>query len=168
MIGTSYEMLLFFAYQRRSMEVLGMTKHRLQVLRNRVQRRVIAESDACKMLTRFECKCIRPQLLIPAIIKDKNGRLYDEFTFIKYHFSHDIAKRYGVDYDTIMKNLDNHKPIQKNIFGHIMRKRRASIIIERSYIDSIWSYEPIDVEITDERLVDIRRILGYREWENGE
>lgn len=167
MIGTSYEMLLFFCYQHETGEILNISPARLRVLRKVISRRQLKEETACEYLTTLGCKCIRPQVIAPAVIKDKNGRVFDEFSFVKLFFTRDMSKKFGFDYDHVMSMADKHKTTERRVFNHVIHKRRASIINERVVLDSIWSYEPIEILFTDSKLVDVRRMIGYKEWEEG-
>lgn len=163
MIGNSYEVLLLMSYQHDFSVKLSMTPQKVLSLRNVISMRKISEAEMCDILTRLDCKCIRPQVVMPAIVRDKNGRIFDEFKFFRLHFTPDIAKRFGLNYNLMLGVLDKGRMPSERALKHIIWKHRASIVYGRETLPSIWSYEPIPVLFTESKIADVRRMLGYSE-----
>lgn len=160
MIGTSTEMLLYFSYQDSTKDILKMTHKRVKSLRYSLSRRLVCEETMCDYLTKLGCRCIRPRVTLPCIVKDKNGRLFDEYTFVKLFFTHELADKYGVDYNNTMNIAKNNRSINRPLFRHLLKSKRAWIILDKMTIDSVWSYEPIELTITSDKVIQINGMLA--------
>lgn len=159
MVGTSSEMLLLLSYKHETAARLGVTTQRLQGIRNRVSAHNYSEEAVVEMLSRLDCKCIRPKRIIPAVIQDKNGRIFTEQTFARMFFSQEFADKWGVSYTYQKAAIDRGDFMNKPLLKHLLHSKRAWIVEERVELDSIWSYEPIEVLMDDAKIVDIRRML---------
>jgi len=164
MIGTSAEMLLFFTYSHETAARLGVTMHRLIRIRERVSHNNYSEDALVEMLSKLECKCIRPRVVIPAIVRDQTGRLFDEHTFVRLFLKQELADKYGMDF-VAMKKVNNRGDfIDHALFQHLLHSKRASVAVPRTTLPSVWSYEPVTHMIDDDEIVNIHRMLHY----NGE
>lgn len=159
MIGTASEMLLFFAYRKETAAILGVTLERLRGIRTRVSNHNYSEEALVEMLEKLECKCIRPKYILPAVVKDKEGRIFTEQTFARTYFTQEFAEKWGVNYNRIMAALKRGMYMNKPLLKHLLRSKRAWIIEDRVELDSVWSYEPIETVMSDAKIVDVRRML---------
>ena len=162
MVGTSYEMLYYLSHDSDIISMLRLSPPRVGLLRRRLVSHSLQKEVVEEMLTKVGCKCLRPSFDLPCMIKDKNGRIYDENTFVKIYFTPELAKEYGYEYRRMIAMIENGKSICQPLFKHLLKKRRAWIITDRMSLDSIWSYEPIEMDMTDEKVVKIRSMLGFK------
>ena len=160
MIGTSREILLYLSYFDDIKKVLALTPERLRLLRSRLSKNDVSEDYIIDMLTRVGCRCIRPKVILPCIVKDHNGRLFDEYSFVKMFFTPEIAKRYNVDYRCTIAKADMNQSIDRAIFKHVLKKRRAWIVLDNMVLDSVWSYEPIEINFTRDKVIQVRNMLA--------
>lgn len=160
MIGTSTELLLYFSYQNSTKDILKLTNKRLRLLRRNLSRRTISEEMMSDYLIKLGCRRIRPRVTMPCIVKDKNGRLFDEYTFVKLFFTHELADKYGVNYDRVMQIANRNNSINQPLFRHLLKSKRAWIILDRMTIDSVWSYEPIELTFTSDKVIQINGMLA--------
>ena len=160
MIGTSHELLLYMSYDSDIVSVLKLTPSRLRLLRHKLSQHKVSEEYIISALVRMGCRCIRPRVVLPCIVQDKNGRRYDEYTFVKMFFSREIADRYQVDYEKTMRVAESHNSINRPLFKHILKSRRAWIVLDNMVLDSVWSFEPIELNYTKERVTQVRNMLA--------
>ena len=111
-------------------------------------------------LTRFGCKLIRPRVELPCIVQDKNGRKYDEYTFVKIFFTPEIAERYHVDYRKTLSKAEQNQSINRPLFKHILKKRRAWIVLDSMILDAVWAYDPFGLLFGDDKITQIRSMLS--------
>lgn len=153
-------MLLYMSYNSDIKSVLNITPQRLRVLRRYIVTRTMSYESVADMLVRLGCRLIRPRVELPCIVKDKNGRLFDEYTFVKMFFTPEIAERYHADYRKTLAVAEANKSINRPLFKHILKKRRAWIILDNMILDAIWSYEPIELTMTEEKVIQVRGMLA--------
>lgn len=161
MIGTSYEMLLYFSHLHSTGLKLGFSPTRMYELRKRIKRMNYGEDTIIEYLKKLDCTCVREKVLVPAIIRDKKGRIFDEITFTRLYLSEDIAKdicRKQRLSDTrwlyVRKGMLTDRALK--IF---LKTKGAHKVQERVVLPSVWKYDPF-YEITD-RLSDyVGRIIG--------
>lgn len=161
MIGTSYEMMLYMTYLHNVPEVLGVTKQRLVKLRERISNKRISEEVLIDMLTKLDCVQVRPSMTLPAIVRDKNGYLYTEYSYVKMFFTQELADKYEVSKNKIISIAEANKSIDRALFKHLLRRRQAHVIIPQEVLPSVWSYEPVPIYLDDYKLVTVRKMLGY-------
>jgi hypothetical protein len=159
MVLNSHEMLLYMSYNSDIKQALHLTPQRLRSLRHKLAQRHIGEEYLAEALTKLGCKLVRPRVYLPVIVKDKNGRLFDEFSFVKMYFTRELAARYNVDYDKIIGKVRNSRSINRPLFKHILHKRRAWIVMDGMTIDSVWAYDPFELTYTKDKIVTIRSML---------
>lgn len=163
MIGTSYEMLLYLSYFPSTWDKLGLHPQRLTRLRNRISFKNYPEDTMTDWLTKLDCKCVRPKIVLPAVVRDRFGKTYDENTFLQLFLTQEIADKWGINrqsvYDTIARGLF----VDIATLKHVIRSRRGAIVQQRFTLDSIWSYEPIEVRFTDEKIRQLRKMLGFQD-----
>lgn len=160
MQGTSYEMLLYLSYNDGVAEVLKLTPSRLRLLRTKLSQRKVTEEYVISALTRLGCRCLRPRIILPCVVKDSCGRLYDEYTFARLFVTPEFAAKYNVDYDALIHHASIGHSMNRPLFKHLLRKRGAWIVTENMVLDSVWSYEPIEMNYTKERVSQIRGMLA--------
>lgn len=161
MIGTSYEMMLYMSYLHDVRTRLGLSAARMVRIRERISSKKISEDKLIEMLSQLDCVQIRPAMVLPAIVRDKNGRLFDERTFVKLFFAQETADRYGFDRAKVISAVERGKFADRVLMKHIVRSKQAHIIVPRETIPSVWSYEPIPIYMDDEKIISVRRMLGY-------
>lgn len=154
MVGTSYEILLYLSYQHSTAERLGIHYQRLVRMRPRIASKNYDEQTISDMLLRLDCRCLREQVCIPAVIRDKDGHLWDEKSFVKNFLTDEICKKIRVE-------KFSTRTITSVELRRLSRIMRATIVQHRMILDSVWSYDPIPSEFDDNRLVQVRRIIGY-------
>lgn len=159
MIGTSYEMMLYLSYDKDVQKELKRTNLRMNLLRHRLSEHRVPEELLADMLTRLGCRCIRPRVILPCIVKDKNGRLYDEHTFVKLFFTQEFADKHHADYSAIMGIATKNHSIKRHLFKHLLLSRRAWIVLDNMMLDSVWSYEPIELDMTADKVKQVRNML---------
>lgn len=162
MIGTSYEMLLYFSYQHSTCERLGLHPQRLTRMRNRISFKAYPEEDIIALLTKLDCKCIRPQIVLPAVVQDRFGKMFDENTFIKLFLTQEVADKWNVSRPNALSKITQNQFVDIATLKHLVRTRRAKIVQARMILDSVWSYEPIDTTFDNEKIVQVRKILGFK------
>lgn len=160
MIGTSYEMMLYLLYDSDIVSQLRLTRDRVVLFRHELSRRNIPEKKLADTLTKLGCRCIRPSLTLPCMVKDKNGRLFDECTFVKMFLTRKLADRYGYNYDAILRVAEQEQSINRVLFKHLLKSRRAWIVLDKMVLDSVWSYEPIELTMTREKVIQVRSMLA--------
>lgn len=160
MVGTSYEMLLITTYIGDAKERLGLTWKRIVALRHRIQEHNLTEEYLIETLTKLGCRCIRPRVELPCIVQDKNGRQFDEYTYVKMFFTPELAEKYHVDYRIVMAKARMHQSINRPLFKHLLKSRRAWIVLDSLTLDSIWSYEPIEMTMTEWQIIQVRNMLA--------
>lgn len=160
MIENSTALLLYLSYTTNMGEVLHMTPRRLYEFRKSVCNHQFPESYISEVLTKMGCICVRPRIELPCIVKDKNGRLYDGNTYSKMFFTHEMAEKYGYEYNRIMGRLELGQSINRALFKHILKSRRAWIVYDHVVLDSVWSYEPIEITMTAEKVKQIREMIA--------
>lgn len=159
MVLTSHEMLLYLSYQEGFKKRFNLTQVRLNLLRHRLSTHNLNEELVSDFLMRLGCKLVRPRVELPCIVKDKNGRLFDEYTFVKMFFTPELAERYHADYRRTLAIAEQNKSINRPLFKHILKKRRAWIVLDSMVIDSVWAYDPFGLLFTEEKLKQIRSML---------
>lgn len=159
MVGTSSEMLLLFSYKHETAARLGITPQRLRRLRTRVSEHNYSEEAIVEMLSKLDCKCLLPKRVIPAVIKNNNGRIYTEDGFARQFFSKEFADKWRLPYERTKKELERGEYLSIPMLKHLLRSKGAYIIQERTTLESVWTYEPIDELFDDAKIVDIRRML---------
>ena len=164
MIGTSAEMLLFFTYSHEAAARLGVTFSRLTRIRERVSHNNYSEDALVEMLSKLDCKCIRPRVVMPAVVRDQNGHIFDEHTFVRLFLKQELADKYGADFAALKKVNNRGDSIDSAMFKHLLHSKRASVVAPRMVLPSVWSYEPVTHMIDDDEIVNIHRMLHY----NGE
>ena len=160
MILTSHEMLLYLSYNDGVAETLHLTPSRLRLLRHRISRRNVSEEYIIDSLQRLGCRCIRPRVVLPCIVQDKNGRKFDEYSFVKFFLTRELAEKYNADYDATIATVNRNNSINRPLFKHLLKSRRAWIILDNYVLDSVWSYEPIELTITGEKIKQMRSMLA--------
>lgn len=160
MVGNSHEMLLYLLYDEGVRDELKLTPERTRTLRSRISQHNISEEYITETLIRLGCRCIRPQVILPCIVKDKNGRLYDEYTFTQIFFTREIADKYHANYELEMAQSRQNKSISRPLFKHVLRSRRAWIVQDNFILDSVWSYEPIEITFHREKVIQVRNMLA--------
>lgn len=160
MILTSHEMLLYLSYQDEFKERLHIIPQRLNSLRHQISQRHIAEETVADYLTRLGCILVRPRVELPCIVQDKNGRRFDEYTFVKMFFTPELAERYGADYRMVMREANRHRSMNRPLFKHLLKSRRAWIILDNKILDSVWAYDPFRLLFTEEKIKQIRSMLA--------
>lgn len=159
MILTSHEMLLYLSYRDEFKEKLHITPQRLRSLRHQISQRKFCEETVADYLTRLGCRLVRPRVELPCIVQDKNGRKFDEYTFVKMFFTPELAERYHADYRKTLAVAEQHRSINRPLFKHILKKRRAWIILDNMTLDSVWSYDPFGWLFDGDKLTQIRSML---------
>ena len=154
MVGTSYEILLYLSYQHSTAERLGIHYQRLVRMRPRIASKNYDEQTLSDMLRRLDCRCLREQVCIPAVIRDKDGHLWDEKSFVKNFLTDEICKKIRVE-------KFSTRTITPAELCRSSEPQSATIVKSRMTLDSVWSYDPIPSEFDDNRLVQVRRIIGY-------
>lgn len=137
-----------------------MTRERLVLLRHRLSQHNVTEEYLRETLTRLGCRCIRPQVTLPCIVSDKNGRLFDEYSFVKMFLTKELTDKYNADYDSTISTANQNKSINRPLFKHLLKSRRAWIVLDKMTIDSVWSYEPIELEMTGDKVMQVRNMLA--------
>ena len=160
MVGTSYEMLLIMTYIGDAKERLGLTYKRIVALRHRISEHNLTEEYLEKVLTKLGCRCIRPRVELPCIVQDKNGRQFDEYTYVQMFFTPELAAKYGADYNRIMGRARIHQSINRPLFKHLLKSRRAWIVLDSMTFDSWWSYEPVELTMTEYQIIQVRNMLA--------
>lgn len=159
MIGTASEMLLFFSYKHETAERLGVSIQRLRRMRTRVEAHNFSEETLVDMLSKLDCKCIRPAYTIPAVIQDGKGRLYSEDEYARLYLTQKFADKWEFSLPYTLGALTAGKFLRKDILKHLVRSKGAKIVEDRMEMESIWVYDPIDYLFDDAKIVDIRRML---------
>ena len=159
MILTSHEMLIYLSYRDEFKEKLHITPQRLRSLRHQIAQRHIGEETVADYLTRLGCRLVRPRVELPCIVQDKNGRRFDEYTFVKMFFTPELAERYHADYRKTIAVAEQHMSINRPLFKHILKKRRAWIILDNMILDSVWSFDPFNWLFDEAKLQQVRGML---------
>lgn len=159
MIGTSHEMLLYLLHDDSAIEQLKLTTTRMNMLRHRLANHSVSEDYIIEALEKLGCRCIRPRVILPCIVQDKNGRMFDEYTFVKMFFTHELADRYHANYRDVMRIAVKNQSMNRPLFKHLLKSRRAWIVLDNMVLDSVWSYEPIELTFDADKVKQIRNML---------
>lgn len=162
MIGTSFEMLLYFSYVHGTAEVLGMSHQRLTAYRDRIARQNIDEDVVIKHLTKLSCTCIRPQVIVPAVIRDKSGRLFDENTYARLFLTEDIEKDICRKLKKDRAGLTYGGHLIERAYKIFLKTKSAHFEQPRITLPSVWSFDPY-FEIPNHISTTVGRMIGYRD-----
>jgi hypothetical protein len=160
MIGTATEMLLYLSYSSRDFSKICCTQQSLVRIRSRLGEDRIVENTMAEWLRRLGCSQIRPRVVVPAIIVDRNKRVFDEFTFVKLYMSPFIQKEIErkLEMENIYTNEGCLVPRALKIF---LKTKKAYVETPRVVLPSVWSYEPTYSTEVSSRVADtIGRIIG--------
>lgn len=152
-------MLLYLSYLEGFREQLHITPQRLRSLRHRLSQHTLNEEYVIEMLTKLGCELVRPRVMLPCIVQDKNGRKYDEYTYVKLFFTPELAAKYNADYAAIIREANEHHSINRPLFKHLLHSRRAWIILDNMLLDSVWAYDPFELTYSKDKIVQIRSML---------
>jgi hypothetical protein len=160
MIGIANEMLLYLSYSSRDFSKICATKQTLSRIRSHLGTEKYSEEQMAEWLTRLGCNQIRGRVVLPAIIVDRNKRVFDEFTFVKLYMSPFVQKE--IERKLGMENIYTSEgclvPRALKIF---LKKKKAYVETQRCVLPSVWSYEPAYAEDVSPRVADtIGRIIG--------
>lgn len=153
-------MLLYLSYRDEFKTTLHLTPNRLRTLRHKISQRHLSEETISDYLIRLGCRLVRPRVELPCIVMDKNGRKFDEYTFVKMFFTPELAERYHVDYRKILAVAEQNHSINRPLFKHILKKRRAWIILDTMILDSVWSFDPFNWLFDSEKIKQVRSMLS--------
>jgi hypothetical protein len=65
-----------------------------------------------------------------------------------------------VDYTSVMRSADMNRSMNRPLFKHLLKSKRAWIVKDNMILDSVWSYEPIELNFTSERVTQVRGMLA--------
>jgi hypothetical protein len=159
MIGTSTEMLLYLSYHEDFNKICG-TRRTLVHIRSKLGNNGYSEEQMSEWLQLLGCTCLRESIVIPAVIIDRHGRVFDEHTFVDL-FLTDTMK------EDLKRKLNMDRLIVKGGYLHeralkiFLRKRKAYVHMQRYTLPSVWLYEPTYGESVSPRLYEtIGRLIG--------
>lgn len=160
MIGTSFEMLLYFSLFHQTGLKLGLSPNRMFAMRKRIKLMNYREETVIEYLTKLDCTCVREKALIPAIVRDKKGRIFDEVTFTRLYLTDEIAADICRKLKSNIGNIYVHKGMLTDRALKIFLKTKgAHKEQDRVVLPSVWKYDPY-CEVSD-RLSDyVGRIIG--------
>lgn len=160
MIGIANEMLLYLSYSSRDFSKICATNQTLTRIRSHLGTEKYSEEQMAEWLTRLGCVRIRPRVVVPAIIVDRNKRVFDEFTFVKLYMSPFVQKE--IERKLEMENIYTKEgclvPRALKIF---LKTKKAYVETPRCVLPSVWYYEPTYSTEVSSRVADtIGRIIG--------
>jgi hypothetical protein len=160
MIGIANEMLLYLSYSRRDFMKICTTNTTIVRLRSHLGTEKYSEKTMSEWLSRMGCVQIRPRVVVPAIIVDRNKRVFDERTFVKLYMSPFVQKELErkLDMENIYTNDGCLHPRALKVF---LKMKKAYIEHQRCVLPSVWSYEPTySTEVSPRIASTIGRIIG--------
>lgn len=159
MIGTANEMLLYMSYIDPNFVKICSTQKTLIRFRNRVARNAYSEKQMEEWLLKLGCRQIRPEIIIPAIIVNRQKRVFDELTFSKLYLSdeleQDIKRKLNVTW------IRTNGYLTYRAMKILLKEKKAYIQTPRLELPSVWSYEPAYMDDIPENISQtIGRLIG--------
>ena len=161
MIGTSSEILLWMTEFSAWSELLLMSRQRLVGLRKHLQDGSLSEQQKEELLKRFqknldfvkcnhfECNhryqkmrlpsvvhCIRERYILPAVVKDKRGRIYNELTMIKMFAREQMFEDLNLErvcYATKCGRMPSREVVRE-----VLRRKGWTMFEDRCELPSVW------------------------------
>lgn len=160
MIGLANEMLLYLSYSSRDFRKICASDTSLVRIRSRLGRGEYSENTMAEWLTKLGCTMIRGRITVPAIITDRNKRVFDEYTFVKSYMSPFVEEelKRKLETDDIYMKDGCLTPRALKIF---LKKKKAYVSASRCVLPSVWLYEPAYSSDVSPRIAEtIGRIIG--------
>ena len=159
MIGTATEMLLYLSYSARDFRKVCSTNETIVRMRGQLGLDKYGEKQMAEWLRKLGCVQIRPRVVVPAIIIDRNKRKFDELTFVRLYMTDEMKK--DLERKLEMSTIFNRGFIHERALKIFLKKKKAYIEQPRVILPSVWSYEPAYAVDVSSRVADtIGRIIG--------
>ncbi len=161
MIGTSDEILQWLTRQSRYAPLMCISRQRLVGLRKhlysnelseerkeelllRLQRRIdnlIAEGKAQEFLTMFGCstpevRCLRKRYVLPAVVRDKHGKYFQETTLIRM-VAHE-EKMADLHLDKVCGAITRGDLPSEAVVREVLRRKGWTMFEPRHCLPSVW------------------------------
>lgn len=141
MIGTCWEILLFATYDSRFANILNMSRQRLVGLRKHINEKNISKKKIDLYLIDLSAVCIRPSFTLPAIVRDKHGKFFNELTMIRMVASEE--KMRDLNLGKVCASIKQGQFPNKETVREVLRRKGWTMFAEREVVPSIWELPTI-------------------------
>ena len=158
MFGTGYELLYYFSFDNNARLKIGILPQQAVNFRKHVVAHWYCEERITEWLTTLGCTQIRPQVIVPAVLRSKKGKLYTERTVLAVLKPEDYTRYDIVQIRNRLRRKKTNMPDEKFI-RHVCRHGHFTKIIDRVVMPSVWEYCP--VMYSGARPDSVARLIGY-------